>query len=127
MNVLTILAAVAAVLLAIPALVFFVECIASVFLRAGKQVARPADVSLRVMVPAHDEERGIGATLAEVQSQLAPGDGILVVADNCGDGTARIARSSGAEVIERLDEERRGKGYALAYGIAHLTSSPPTC
>ena len=77
------------------------------------------------MVPAHDEERGIGATLAEVQSQLAPGDGILVVADNCGDGTARIARSSGAEVIERLDEERRGKGYALAYGIAHLTSSPP--
>ena len=125
MNLLTILAAVAAAILAIPALVFFVECFASVFLRAGKQVARPVGVSLRVIVPAHDEEQGIGATLAEVRSQLAPDDRILVVADNCSDGTAAIARAAGAEVIERSDLERRGKGYALAYGIDHLRPSPP--
>lgn len=125
MNLLTILAVVAATILAIPALIFFVECFASVFLRAEKEVARPAGVSVRVMVPAHDEEEGIAAMLAEVQSQLAPDDGILVVADNCADGTARLARAAGAEVIERTDMERRGKGYALAYGIEHLTPSPP--
>ena len=39
--------------------------------------------------------------------------------------TARIARAAGAEVIERSDAERRGKGYALAFGIDHLTPSPP--
>jgi len=124
-TVLTILAALAAALLAIPALVFCVECVASVFLRAGKQVARPGGVSLRVMIPAHDEELGIGATLAEVQSQLAPDDRILVVADNCNDGTAEIALAAGAEVIERVDHEQGGKGYALAYGIDHLASNPP--
>ena len=125
MNLLTILAAVAAAILAVPALIFFVECFASVFLRAKKEIARPAGVCVRVMVPAHDEEEGIGTTLAEVQAQLAPDDRILVVADNCSDGTARIARAAGAEVIERSDTERRGKGYALAYGIDHLTPSPP--
>ncbi len=125
MNLLTILAAVAAAVLAIPALVFFVECVASVFLRAGKQVARPGGVSLRVLIPAHDEELGIGATLAEVQSQLAPDDRILVVADNCSDGTAEIARAAGVDVIERVDPEQGGKGYALAYGIDHLASNPP--
>jgi len=124
-NVLTILAAVAAAVLAIPAVVFFVECVASLFLRAGKQVARPEGVSLRVMIPAHDEELGIAATLAEVQSQLAPDDRILLVADNCSDGTAEIALAAGAEVIERVDSEQRGKGYALAYGIDHLASNPP--
>ncbi len=125
MNLLTILAALAAAILAIPALIFFVECFASVFLRAEKEVARPPGVSVRVMVPAHDEEEGIGAMLAEVQSQLAPDDSVLVVADNCTDETVRLARAAGAEVIERTDAERRGKGYALAYGIEHLTPSPP--
>lgn len=122
---LTIVAAVAATILAIPALFFFIECFASVFLPAGKRVARPAGVSVLVMVPAHDEEEGVGATLTEVQSQLAPDDRVLVVADNCSDGTARVARDAGAEVIERSHVERSGKGYALAYGIDHLTPSPP--
>ena len=115
----------AAAILAIPALIFFVECFASLFLRAEKEVARPAGISVRVLVPAHDEEEGIAAMLADVQSQLTPGDGILVVADNCTDGTARLARAAGAEVIERTDLERRGKGYALTYGLEHLTPSPP--
>ncbi|MGB5701353.1 MAG: glycosyltransferase family 2 protein [Polyangiales bacterium] len=125
MTLLTILVAVAATVLAFPASIFFVECFASLFLRAGRTATRPSDISVVVMVPAHDEAAGIGATLVDVQSQLGPNDRILVVADNCNDDTAQLARSAGAEVIERLDDERRGKGYALTHGIGHLTPNPP--
>ncbi|UUZ49852.1 hypothetical protein LP420_06825 [Massilia sp. B-10] len=41
------------------------------------------------------------------------GDRLLVVADNCSDDTANQARSLGADVLERTDLVRRGKGYAL--------------
>jgi cellulose synthase/poly-beta-1,6-N-acetylglucosamine synthase-like glycosyltransferase len=50
---------------------------------------------------------------------------LLVVADNCVDDTAAIAVSAGAEVLERQDPTRRGKGYALDYGLRHLASAPP--
>lgn len=124
-TLLTILAALTAAILAIPALIFFVECLASLFLRGERGVDRPPGVSVLVMTPAHDEERGIETTLADVKDQLEPGDRMLVIADNCTDGTARVARGLGAEVIERSDAERRGKGYALAYGLEHVRSRPP--
>jgi len=47
------------------------------------------------------------------------------VADNCADDTAAIAAAGGAEVIERQDADRRGKGYALEFGIRHLAMDPP--
>jgi cellulose synthase/poly-beta-1,6-N-acetylglucosamine synthase-like glycosyltransferase len=81
--------------------------------------------SLAVLVPAHNEESGIAATLAAVRAQLAAGDRLLVVADNCSDATADVARAAGAEVIERASE-LRGKGYALAHGIDHLRAAPPS-
>lgn len=77
---------------------------------------------LAVVVPAHDEESGIART---VQS-LAACDGadrgceIVVVADNCRDGTARRAAAAGARVIERTDAQRRGKGYALDHAFRIL-------
>lgn len=122
---LTILLGLAAAILVIPALIFFVECLASLFVRAESRVTRARDASVVVMIPAHDEEEGIGATLADVRSQLGPGDRMVVVADNCTDGTAGVARSAGAEVIERVDPERRGKGYALELGIDRVSPSPP--
>ena len=48
-----------------------------------------------------------------------------MVADNCTDDTAAIARAAGAEVIERQNATLRGKGYALDAGIRHLTANPP--
>jgi cellulose synthase/poly-beta-1,6-N-acetylglucosamine synthase-like glycosyltransferase len=92
---------------------------------AGRAASSEARASLAVLVPAHDEEGGIAATLAAVLPQLAPGDRLLVVADNCADDTAAAARAAGAEVVER-SSERRGKGYALGYGIDHLRASPPS-
>ena len=50
-----------------------------------------------VLVPAHDEAAGIAATLTNICSQLAAGDRLLVVADNCSDATALVARSAGRE------------------------------
>ena len=72
-------------------------------------------MAFEVVVPAHDEEAGIGAT---VQSLLALDwpEGlrrVVVVADNCTDATAARAREAGADVLVRADAERRGKGYAL--------------
>lgn len=73
-----------------------------------------------VIIPAHDEEAGIGETLASIKAQCAPGTRIIVVADNCTDATAAVARAAGVEVLERTDPVRRGKGYALDHAVRAL-------
>jgi cellulose synthase/poly-beta-1,6-N-acetylglucosamine synthase-like glycosyltransferase len=78
-----------------------------------------------VLVPAHNESSGILATLASVRPQLVAGDRLIVIADNCTDDTAQIAAANGAEVLERHDTTRRGKGYALAFGVAQLALDAP--
>lgn len=78
-----------------------------------------------VLVPAHDESTVIRSTLASILAQLQAGDRLLVVADNCTDDTAQLARAAGAQVVERADAQRRGKGYALDFGVRHLAQDPP--
>jgi cellulose synthase/poly-beta-1,6-N-acetylglucosamine synthase-like glycosyltransferase len=78
-----------------------------------------------VLIPAHNEEAGIGSTITALLPQLTPGDRILVVADNCTDTTAIVARSAGSEVVERTDPVRRGKGYALDFGVRTLEADAP--
>lgn len=73
-----------------------------------------------VLVPAHNEQAGIAATLATIRPQLQPHDRLLVVADNCSDATADAARAAGAEAVSRQHDTQRGKGYALAFGLEHL-------
>ena len=87
----------------------------------------PVDNRARVavLVPAHNEADGIADTVQSILSQLLPGERVLVVADNCSDDTAIVGASAGAEVIVRKDAERRGKGYALDFGIRHLEAQPP--
>ncbi len=128
-----------AALCALPSGVFFAECAASLFSRnermatsermakreQGAQPSQGTSVSLVVLVPAHDEETVLGATLAGLQNELRPRDRLLVIADNCSDRTAHIAREHQAEVLERKDDARRGKGYALSHGFDHLRSNPP--
>lgn len=78
-----------------------------------------------VLIPAHDEQVSIVATITGIQAQLSPGDRMLVVADNCTDATAQLARDAGADVVERHDADRRGKGFALAFGLKGLAADPP--
>jgi hypothetical protein len=82
--------------------------------------------TLAVIVPAHDEEAGIGACVASLLACEQPPHGarIVVVADNCSDRTADRAREAGAEVIERFDTERRGKGFALGLAFERVLADP---
>jgi cellulose synthase/poly-beta-1,6-N-acetylglucosamine synthase-like glycosyltransferase len=115
----------AALLLLLPVLVLSIE----IFLAeatGGSPAAAPGPrPRMAVLVPAHDEALGIAATLRAIRPQLAGGDRLLVVADNCSDETAAIARAEGAEALERHDEGHRGKGYALDAGIRALSGDPP--
>ena len=63
--------------------------------------------------------------LDDILAQLNDGDRLLVVADNCNDDTADIAKAAGAEVVERNDLAKIGKGYALAFGLRHLQNNVP--
>jgi cellulose synthase/poly-beta-1,6-N-acetylglucosamine synthase-like glycosyltransferase len=78
-----------------------------------------------VLVPAHNESIHVLPTIACLRAELGPRDRLVVVADNCSDDTAALARRAGAEVVERSDPERRGKGYALAFGVDSLRADPP--
>jgi cellulose synthase/poly-beta-1,6-N-acetylglucosamine synthase-like glycosyltransferase len=76
-------------------------------------------------VPAHNESAGLLPTLGDIKAQMRAADRLLVVADNCTDDTAAVAIAAGAEVAERKDLDRRGKGYALAWGLSRLSADPP--
>jgi cellulose synthase/poly-beta-1,6-N-acetylglucosamine synthase-like glycosyltransferase len=87
--------------------------------------ARTAAVSAVIIVPAHDEEAMIGDTLAQLKGAAGALARILVIADNCSDSTAEVARCAGVEVVERSDALRRGKGFALDHARLHLSPQPP--
>jgi cellulose synthase/poly-beta-1,6-N-acetylglucosamine synthase-like glycosyltransferase len=70
-----------------------------------------------VIVPAHNEASGIQRTVSNLLQLDWPAGRfrVVVIADNCTDDTARVARDAGALVIERRDPLHRGKGHALAH------------
>jgi 1,2-diacylglycerol 3-beta-glucosyltransferase len=76
-----------------------------------------------VLVPAHDEEAGIGAALEALERLDYPPErwSLVVIADNCTDATASVATRLGARVLERDDPAHRGKGHALNWALERLT------
>ncbi len=114
-----------ALLLLIPIAVLLVECLAALLPSRRQTVSPISRPRTAILVPAHNEAIGIQPVLAGLMAQLTERDRLVVVADNCTDETAAIARSTGAIVIERQDGDRRGKGYALDYGINYLAADPP--
>ena len=82
-----------------------------------------------IVVPAHNEELVLDATLTSLLHLDYPADlmEIVVIADNCIDNTARIAEERGATVWERENLSERGKGYALQWAFAKLLTraTPP--
>ena len=75
-----------------------------------------------VLISARNEEAVIGQLLESVRNQDYPAEYLtaFVVADNCTDGTARVAREAGAVVYERTDRVHVGKGYALNYLLTQI-------
>ncbi len=72
-----------------------------------------------VIVPAHNEASVIERTVSSLRKIDWPADRfrVWVIADNCADTTASLARGAGAEVLERQDSTLRGKGYALDFAF----------
>ena len=117
----------ATVLLALPVIVLQVQVLAAIILPKSKFILQPnlPRPSLAILIPAHNESLVIAKTIQTILPQLKSHDQLLVVADNCTDDTATIARNLGATVAERFNTIQRGKGYALDYGIQYLQSKPP--
>lgn len=96
--------------------------VASVYLGFLALLARrrselPGSTTTRfdIVVPSHNEETGIEETVRSLLAIDYPNElyRVIVVADNCSDNTAKLARDAGANVLERFNQEKRGKGYAL--------------
>ncbi|MCX7695885.1 MAG: glycosyltransferase [Caloramator sp.] len=71
--------------------------------------------SFALIVAAHNESAVVGSIVDNLQKLDYPKElyDVYVIADNCTDDTANIARKAGASVYERFNNELRGKGYAL--------------
>lgn len=69
-------------------------------------------VTVTVLIPAHNEEASLPATLASLLEQSPRPERVVVVADNCTDGTVELARSAGVEVFETVGNTQK-KGGAL--------------
>jgi len=87
-----------------------------VFIKKPKHSDKPIR-KYGVLISARNESKVIKNLIDSLNDQTYGKENIkiFVVADNCDDNTADIAREAGATVYERFDTERVGKGYALEY------------
>lgn len=82
------------------------------------------EYSIGVIIPAHNEELVIDKLLNSLFSQINKKTIVVVVADNCTDSTRYVAERLGAIVLERMDESKKGKGYALDFAMQYFKKSP---
>ncbi|MGN1030279.1 MAG: glycosyltransferase family 2 protein, partial [Butyricicoccaceae bacterium] len=77
---------------------------------------------IAVLIAARNESGVIGQLLDTVNNQTYPSEllSAIVIADNCTDNTAEVARAHGAHVIERFNKMLVGKGYALNYAFERI-------
>ena len=104
---------------------FVVEVAAGLPRMGGSSPDDAAPGRVVLVMPAHDEATIIARTLAPLLPALDGWAELLIVADNCHDDTAVLARAAGATVIERASATDRGKGFALAFAQSHLRQDPP--
>lgn len=81
--------------------------------------------NIAILIAARNEEKVIGELLHSISEQDYDKEYLktVVIADNCTDSTAEIAREYGATVFERFDQKNIGKGYALDFAIDNLRKS----
>ena len=80
-----------------------------------KPLLKKKNHKFMAIIPAHNEEAVISNLIESLKKQDYPQDllDIYVIADNCTDSTAKVAREAGAIVYERFDPEHKTKGYAM--------------
>jgi exopolysaccharide biosynthesis WecB/TagA/CpsF family protein len=121
----TLLLTVAGALTVLPALYLLLLALAA--LRPSQATVGPSAHSrVAIVVPAHNEVELLPRCLASLGAQNYPTrlTRIVVVADNCTDGTAAVARASGAEVMVRDEPGLHGKGRALRWAMDRLLAEP---
>jgi len=89
--------------------------------RGTKPLGNPRTRFL-ILIPAHNEEKLLPDLLANLRALDYPEKRyqIHVVADNCTDRTAELARQGGAVAHERTNLEQRGKGFALQWLLGQI-------
>ena len=100
--------------------VFFL--IMSIFLPKKKYPEAKKNHNYGVIIAARNEENVLGDLIDSIRNQNYPDEliHIFVVADNCSDNTAKVAREKGAIVFERFDEIKKGKSYALDFAFKNI-------
>lgn len=89
----------------------------------GLSSLRSPLTNFAILIPAHNETSVLDKLLESLAALDYPKDSytVFVVADNCTDTTADLARATGwVNVYERFDQEKRGKGYALNWLLQQL-------
>lgn len=125
MTFLSALLMVLTVIVLIPIVTFSLQCFFSFLPSQKNEIDRAELPRLAVLIPSHNEEAIVSGIIGDVTSQAKENDRIIVIADNCDDGTADVARKHGAEVFERTSTTERGKAYALRFALEKLEEDPP--
>jgi cellulose synthase/poly-beta-1,6-N-acetylglucosamine synthase-like glycosyltransferase len=102
-------------------LYYFTIAFFGIWRKHEEKILTPQKV-FAVVIAAHNEEQVIGQLLENIHVLNYPRQlvDIFVVADNCKDDTAKIARDAGAFVYERFNLEQRGKGYAMEWAFSKI-------
>lgn len=97
------------------------------WLRKARPHGPAKDNRYAVLICARNEQRVIGDLIASLRGQTYSQGllSIFVLADNCTDDTAMVARVAGANVYERFNQVQVGKGYALQELLEHLEQDYP--
>ena len=105
---------------------FSVSIIGCLFVKEDKREPKINKINkFALIAAAHNEESVIDNLVDSLKAMDYPKDAfeVFVIADNCTDATAKIAREHGAVVYERFDEENRGKGFALEFAFEKIFAS----
>lgn len=115
--------------------ILFILCYAYQFVyipislfKKKKTVTKKPDLhNFAVLICARNEAAVIGDLIDSIEYQTYNKDliTVFVLADNCTDNTAEIAKLKGAKVYSRFNKELIGKGYALQELRQHITEDYP--
>lgn len=94
--------------------------------RTNRKKSFAPQKSFAILVAAHNEEKVVGALIENLKRLNYPKElyDVMVICDNCTDGTADISRSHGVYAFERFNPALRGKGYAIEWMLKELWKLP---
>ncbi len=98
----------------------FIVSICSLIKFKEKPIIEEKENRFMAIIPAHNEEAVVANLVESLKNQNYAKElyDIYVIADNCTDKTAQVAKEAGAIVYERFDENKKTKGYALQWFLA---------